>query len=394
MCNMETGEALTVTLSECPDLSGLEAQWRSLENEAAPSFFTSWNWIGPWLRRLEPHRRPQLLRASCHQRVVGMGFLVPNRSFRLRLLPSRCLHLHATGDGHQDDICIEHNGLLVRQAGGAEIEAAMLSFLCSPHHGWDQIHLPSLSIVPSLQGLPAPDIIIRQESDIAYLVDLAALRESGGDYVSQCGKNTRSQIRRCNKEYASIGTVTLTAANDMQQAMQFFDRLKAYHQRTWESRGAPGSFANPLFEAYHTEVIGRGFSSGEVQLLRIHAGEHDIGYLYNFVYRGRVLCYQSGFNYELIQKNNHPGMVAHALAIQHYAASGLHTYDFLAGAARYKHQLATATYPMTSVSIHRNTMSLRLEGAWRSLKKKVFATAASPGKSVAEGGDQHEGQLQ
>ena len=372
MSYMEVGEALTVTLGECPELSELEAQWQGLENESMPSFFTSWRWIGPWLRRLEPYRRPHLLRATCNRRVVGMGFFVPKRSFRLRLLPSRCLHLHATGVGHHDDICIEHNGLLVKQVGAAQIEAAMFSFLCSPQHGWDQIHFPRLSVVPSLQYLRAPEVVIRHESDVAYFVDLAALRESGGNYLNQLSQNTRSQIRRCNKEYASLGAVTLTAAKDAQQAMQFFDRLKNFHQRTWKARGAPGAFANTLFDDYHVQLIDRGFSCGEVQLLRIHAGEHDIGYLYNFVYRGRVLCYQSGFNYDLIQKNNHPGLAAHALAIQYYADSGLEIYDFLAGAARYKHQLASNTYPMTSVSIHRNTISLRLEAEWRRIKKKLF----------------------
>ena len=395
MVNMEMGEALTVTLSECPDLSGLEAQWRSLENESAPSFFTSWSWIGPWLRRLEPYRRPHLLRATCNQRVVGMGFFVPKRSFRLRLLPSRCLHLHATGEGNHDDICIEHNGLLVSQVGAAQIEAAMLSFLCSPQHGWDQIHLPGLSVVPSLQDFPPQEMVMRQESDIAYFVDLSALRESGGNYVSQRSKNTRSQIKRCNKEYATLGPITLTAASDPQQAMLFFDRLKEYHQRAWTARGAPGAFANPLFESYHAQLIDRGFSCGEVQLLRIHAAEHDIGYLYNFVYRGRVMCYQSGFNYDLIQKNNHPGMAAHAQAIQYYSDSGLDVYDFLAGAARYKQQLASNTYPVTSVSIHRNTISLRLEQEWRRVKKKLFAAplprTGEQEVPVKESGDRRDG---
>jgi len=370
MGNMQMGEGLTVTLGECPDLSELEAQWQSLESESAPSFFTSWRWIGPWLRRLEPYRRPHLLRATSNRGVVGMGFFVPKRSFRLKLLPSRCLHLHATGDARHDDICVEHNGLLVRQPGAAQIEAAMFSFLCS-QHGWDQIHFPRLSVVPSLQHLPVGDMVIRQESDVAYFVDLAGLRQNGGNYLGQRSQNTRWQIRRCNKEYAALGALTLTAATDTQQAMQFFDRLKKYHQRSWAARGEPGAFANTLFEDYHAQLIGRGFPCGEVQLLRIHAGEHDIGYLYNFVYRGRVLCYQSGFNYDLIQKNNHPGLAAHALAIQYYAESGLDIYDFLAGDARYKQQLASNSYSMTSVSIHRNSISLRLEGEWRRFKKKV-----------------------
>ena len=313
-----------------------------------------------------------------------MGLVVANRAFRLRFLPLRCLHVHATGDRLHDDITIEHNGLLVTRDGAEHIQQAMLSFICSPQLGWDQVHLPGLSSVPPLADFVALNVALRHESETGYSVDLAGIRGRGTDYLGQLSRNTRSQIRRSIKTYAALGPVEVTAARDAQEALLFLGRLKAFHQRTWTARGAAGAFANPLFEAFHVQLIDRGFPCGQVQLLRIHAGEHDIGYLYNFVYKSRVSCYQSGFNYELVEKNSRPGLVSHALAIQHCADLGNDVYDFLAGDARYKGQLASDTYQMMSLSFLRNTHSLRVQDKWREFKKKLrFGTKTPLGEPEA-----------
>lgn len=360
---------VTVELEHGPDLAVLGPLWRRLETEAAPSFFTSWTWIGTWLDQLGPHHQPRLLRATQGGQVVGLALLTPGWCRRLKLLPSRALHLHATGERQHDDISIEHNGLLVRQANAASVEAAMLAHLCEARHRWNQLRLPGMSATPAPLANPARGLHIRREASEAYRVDLAALRQCGQDHLSQLGRNTRAQIRRSWRDYAALGALRLTAAADPPQALHFLERLQHFHQKAWNARGAPGAFANPRFERFHRQVVSAGFPRGEVQLLRVHAGEHDIGYLYNFVHRGHVSCYQSGFNYGLLPQNHHPGLAVHAQAIRHCSEQGLDVYDFLAGAARYKQQLSTERYAMTDLSIHRDSASLRLEQAWRGLKR-------------------------
>jgi CelD/BcsL family acetyltransferase involved in cellulose biosynthesis len=361
----------------------LEPLWRRLEAEADASFFTSWTWIGTWLAQLGPRHRPRLLRATQDGQVVGLALLTPGWCRRLKLLPSRALHLHATGERCHDDIAIEHNGLLVRQADAAAVEAAMLAHLCEPHHRWDQLRLPGVSATPASLADPARGLQVRQESSEAYRVDLAALRQRGQDHLSQIGRNTRAQIRRSWRDYAALGPLHLTAAADAPQALHFLERLKHFHQKAWNARGDPGAFGNPRFERFHRQLVGTGFPRGEVQLLRVHADEHDIGYLYNFVRNGHVSCYQSGFNYGLLTQNHHPGLAVHAQAIQHCSERGLDVYDFLAGAARYKQQLSTERYAMAELSIHRDSASLRLEQAWRGLKQGLRARLGRNARTAA-----------
>ena len=74
--------------------------------------------------------------------------------------------------------------------------------------------------------------------------------------------------------------------------------------RTQVALGDPELSDRRLLEA--------AFARGETQLLAIDAGPRRIGYIYNFLYRGRVYNYQSGFDYQVCDKHNRPGLVAHA----------------------------------------------------------------------------------
>ena len=58
-----------------------------------------------------------------------------------------------------------------------------------------------------------------------------------------------------------------------------------------------------------------------------------------WLFQGKVFFFQSGFDYELDPARS-PGMLTHALAIEHYRGRAMQEYDFLAGDARYKRSLA------------------------------------------------------
>ena len=95
-----------------PPLAALEAEWRSLEPAAAPSFFTSWHWIGTFLTTLPEAKRPDLLRGSFAGETVALALIGAKLVRRHGLIRSRALFLNETGDPDYD-VAIEHNGLLV-----------------------------------------------------------------------------------------------------------------------------------------------------------------------------------------------------------------------------------------------------------------------------------------
>jgi len=358
---------LRVQVDEQPDLQALEPEWRALQAQAEASPFTRWNWVGTWWHQLPAAQRPWLLRVDDGAQTVGMGLLGRRTMRRLRVWPSRALLLHAVGLPECDDLTIEHNGWLARRGYEDEVDGAALTALLHRRPGADQVILPGLARMPAWL---APDglqdgTVVRRWTQPAFRVDLQPVRAAGKPYLETIGARTRSSIRRSLRLYETLGPVAVEAASDPDQALDFLARLEHLHQATWQSRGQPGAFANPRFGAFHRAFVAKGYVDGEVQMLRLRAGERDIGLLYNLVGPQGVISYQSGFDYRLLDINHHPGLVTHALAVQRALEDGHAHYDLLAGESRYKEQLATARYEMSTVSVHRAGAVLALEQAWQ-----------------------------
>ena len=370
---------LQVSLGPCPTQEALAPQWCALEAQAEPNFFTSWSWISCWLAHLGAAHRPQLLRVHQGQKLMGLGLWVPQATRRLRWWPSRALHLHATGLRAWDDITIEHNGCLARRGWAGLVQAAVVSKLWALAPRVDQLCLPSLAPEPAAwRTAPYPVARVREQTEPAYRVDLEPLRSAGQTYLATLGAQTRTTVRRSMRLYEGLGPLRLSMAATVEEGLDFLSRLTHLHQRAWQARGRPGAFTNPLFERFHRQLVSTGLPAGQVQLLRLTAGPQEVGYLYNFVQGGRVLAYQSGFHFGLSERNHHPGLVTHTLAVQRALDAGLQVYDFLAGDARYKQQLANQSYTMTGCTLHRASLGLWLEEAWRQLRSRAGGHRRAP----------------
>ena len=124
------------------------------------------------------------------------------------------------------------------------------------------------------------------------------------------------------------------------EADEFLAALLALHAGRLASRGRESSFAHPAATRFVRELVARGGPRGEVDLLRVSAGETTVGYLLNVRRNGWVGQYQGGFDYASAGQHHKPGLSCHHAAIRYYRAQGATQYDFLAGADRYKLSLA------------------------------------------------------
>jgi CelD/BcsL family acetyltransferase involved in cellulose biosynthesis len=346
---------IDVALGPAGDLAALERRWRALEARADPSFFQSWTWVG--CLAAERFADPVLLEARRDGRTVALAL------FGRR---GRRLHLHETGDSGWDAVFIEHNGLLADPRDDAGTAAACLRALARSAlvmSGVGDAMLAALRALPGavrvLQTRPAPYVAFAALGDAAYPEALSA--------------NARYQIRRSDRSYERSGPLRLEAARSLAEAHAFLDALALLHQRSWTARGQPGAFANPRFHRFHHALLDRAFPRGEIELLRIAAGERVLGYLYNFVHRGDVLAYQSGFDLAGAGRHEKPGLTAHRLAIEAHRARGARSYDFLAGAARYKTTLANA-----SRDLHWIAYAPRFSLRWLAQLARAQAQATSP----------------
>ncbi len=355
---------LRVSLEALPPLPTLEAWWRDLESRSDATLFTSWSWIGAWLHTLPGSCSPRLLVARAAGHIVGLGVVVPSRNYILKWIPSKCWKLNRSGMRELDNLMIEYNGILADRAMARAVRHRAIDFLlaesgrpCVDLGLADAEHAEIASTTNSW-------VRSRMVTKRTYVVDLDKVRHAPASYLSLLGPNTRSNVRRSMKAYASLGTLSVTEAPDLETAFAFLEELHALHAEAWQRRAMRTNFnLSGATRHFHTRLLSSSFSRGEIQLLRFAAGPVVIGYLYNFRYRDRVLYYQAGFKYGVIEKNERPGLVCHALAVEHNARQPYRLYDFLAGDQRYKASLATDSHSQ-AVCVVRRRGPMSLLDCW------------------------------
>ncbi len=352
------------------------AVWRTLEHATQPIYFLTWGWIVTWLACLPRRDVPELAVVMDHDEPIAAAFLGRRRLRRHHVLPSRARYLNATGVLHHDELLPEHNAFLC--APGRQLSTTELVRLLPDD--WDELFLPAVTrdAFPDLgggEGSVVAGCRVRVDREVvAPFIDLAQVRAASGGYVGLLGSSTRAQLRRARR---AIGPMTLEAARDRGEARAIFDELVALHTRTWNGRGEAGAFADPWFRRFHERLIDTRFVHGELDLLRLRAGDATVGCLYNMVANGRVLFYQSGLGV-FDDKHVKPGYLCHAAAIERAAADGHAIYDLLGGDARYKRNLATGEDHLAWFRLQRPRTRFVIEDWVRSQKRAITRDAAPP----------------
>ena len=315
------------------------------------SFFLSWGWIENWLACLPADRAPRLAVFLDDGRPVAAGFLGQRLGLRHRVIASRALHLNTTGVVRFDELWVEYNGLA-----GDELPIEVVADALPGW--WDELVLPGLR-EHAFGGVRDEDRgrhrvrVIRAVP--AYHVDLHGVRADG--YLAKLSGQTRSQIRKAQR---LAGPISLDVAADEREAIAIYDELCGLHVAQWRAKGQPGAFADPWFDRFHRRLIAKRFASGEIQLLRVRGTAGTLGCLYNFVWGGRVLQYQSGF--PMIEDARiKPGFICHTGAIEHCAAANLDIYDFLGGEMRYKKSLSTGAGQLVWAKVQQRRLRFTLE---------------------------------
>jgi CelD/BcsL family acetyltransferase involved in cellulose biosynthesis len=366
---MTAADRIVFSIEAVESAAALEGCWRDLEARADCSFFQSWYWIGCWLEETGLH--PTLVAGRLDGKIVVLALVSTRRTRRHGWLGATTLFVHETGDPAIDIGFVEYNGFLVDRTLGDAAVASCLGFIIATKAiggaAWDELYLGGVpeSYIPLLQGCGLPLRVVSRKPTAA--IDLTTLRSESRSPLDMLSANTRHQVRRAMRLYEARGRLRLEAADGIAEAMEFFDALKTFHQARWLGRGRRGAFSYPFLERFLRALIARGLPDGAVELLRVTAGGEPIGYLYNFLHRGWVGTYLSGFAYEDDARLK-PGLVSYTLCAERHLARGARVQDFLAGDERYKTSLGKPGTTMYWLAVQRPRARFRLEAALRRLK--------------------------
>jgi CelD/BcsL family acetyltransferase involved in cellulose biosynthesis len=363
-------------LSPLGDIRVLEAKWVELQSRAACSFFQSWGWVGSWLAMLDQQDLPRVLETRMNDRLVGLGLIGNRKIRRHHLIHSTALFVSETGNPKLDCLTVEHNGLLVDKAVTGAAVRETISRLAKSESQWDELFVSAIrneDLHTYIAGADQANLrTLTYLRKPYYYVDCEKIRHAGQDYVGTLSRNTRYQVRRAMRAYEEQGPLGVELAHSPQQADEYFEQLRQWHQAHWESKRERGAFGSAFARDFHHTLLRDRFSKGEIQLLKVCAGAEPIGYLYNFVFDGVVYNYQSAFRY-VDDARLKPGFVTHCCAIQHNIAAGMRIYDFLMGSQRFKQSLANHNDEMVWLVIQRPRMRFRFEQIAAEWRQKILS---------------------
>ena len=356
---------LRVELGDLPEITDLARVWKDLERRAQSSFFLSWFWISTWLDSYNPNAKLLSVHDAAN-RIVGIGiFSIADRK-RLGIMSREVLYLHQTGNPEEDHIWIEYNGILTEKGRSSQVYQAIGEYFSKSER--TEIALAAIRKTDLFKFELTDDLKYHTYwSTWTHGVDLKRLRQEEKTYLSSLSRNTRYQINRSIRVYETDSEIKLRRAENLAEALSFFEEIRPLHLERWGSDLGESGFANPRFVDFHMRLITNGADQGRVELLRIECGPRKIGYLYNFLHNNTVYFYLSGFS-GLEHRFEKPGLVSHAISIQHYLERGFLYYDFMGGYERYKASLGNASDELVSVSIQRQDPIRKLETLLRKLK--------------------------
>lgn len=359
---------VTVRIIPWTEWEGAARQWAAVA-QLSPysSFFTSAEWTGEWIGTWGPVLHPSILLFNAGPDTIACALLVSRRSSYAGIRV-RQVFLNTAGEDPEDEACIEYNTFLCLEGWETEAAAALQQFLTG--FEWHELRFDGCAQDAAMGALKKAFAPLLAKSDVklSRYVDLAELRSAGEEYTAALSANTRQQIRRSVKLYQQGGPIHASIMTTLDDAVQCFDELVSLHEAAWRARGRSGVFASTLFESFHRRLIAKAFSSGAIHLIRVAAGDETIGVLYNFLWRGKIYFYQSGFRYTEDNRWK-PGLVCHSAAVQTYLASDVTEYDFLAGDSQYKRSLATHSRPLEWLVLVRPAWRMRMIEALRGARR-------------------------
>lgn len=348
-------QQIRFNLEPFTSLDALEVEWKRFDASAGHSFFSTWSWIGTWLRMLPWDFTPQLLMAERDKETIAAAVLVPRRE-KLGFSVVHQFHFNSTGEPEYDCLTTEHNDFAGTTEGQVELWQAFLEWFAARSRV-DELIIPGVEQQNVSVALPARKLLKTIRNVPAFRVsNLPSIAETGIDTL--LSRNSRQRLRRSMRDYLEQGPLRIDEASTVETALAYFDELKVFHIHSWERRGRPHAFRYPFFERFHRELIKVGLPKGEIQLLKISAGGRAIGYLYNFRRCKRIYAYQSGFEFSAAHLR--PGYVSHALAMRSNAERGEQVYDFLGGDNPLKRSFADDHYLISWSAFRQRRLSSEL----------------------------------
>jgi CelD/BcsL family acetyltransferase involved in cellulose biosynthesis len=304
-------------------------------------------WLETWWQVFGGGRTLRTVMVYQDGRLIGMAPLLARRIWHRRAIPMRRLELLATGEDEADEIYSEYLNLISEQGQESRVARVFVTALREGELGpWDEL------LLDMLDGLSPMTRAMLHELRRARLLEEVTphkpcpyipLPATWEAYLGQMSSSRRYFLKRTLKAFEQWAgkELVLKRASTPAELDQGFDILVDLHGKRWQHAGRQGVFSSERFSRFHRTAMGKLLASDNLDLIWLCKGDRPLAAVYNIVWDNKVYFYQSGRCTDVPSKVR-PGIAIHIYAIQDSIRRGRTKYDFLAGATRYKQQLALA----------------------------------------------------
>jgi CelD/BcsL family acetyltransferase involved in cellulose biosynthesis len=325
----------TTILTTDAEFDALRPEWDELlEASAQRVFFLRWHWNRTWWRFYAPPGS-HLLLVTCRDaggRLVGLApfYLQTRRYFGVVTLREVCFL--GTGTALKTS---EYLDIIARRGSETAVGAAAAAALRA-RGGWDRLWLWCVPVESAT--VPAFRAALGTGGTQA-MCDRAHVIDTSGDW-ERTKRSFRHDVDRAIRQALGEPGSRVTRVQSVEELEPALDDLVRVHQARWRTKGQPGSFAFPHFDAFLRQVARDSFEHGRLGLWRLTLGGTCAAALIAFVDFGTVHYFQSGFDPD---SPHSLGQVMVGLAIRDcVAAEQITCFDLMGGRAAYKDEWTTA----------------------------------------------------
>jgi CelD/BcsL family acetyltransferase involved in cellulose biosynthesis len=316
------------TVSTWSDLEEIRTAWEEiLRGAEALTIFSTLEWLGAWWKAFAKDKElvaPIFLNSN--NEVVGVVPL--SVDLVETALPFRVRRLRFVGDGSEDS---DNLDLIIRSGYEKSCIQAFLSWLES-NSVWDICELNTLP----LDSTALPTLVSELESRKWAVRRLErprstiSLPDTWENYLKQTiSKKEKSKISYYTNRLQKRFQVSIAKCDDAQTLPASLAALFELHQKRWQSRGGPGTFASEQRRELYDQMAASFLERGWLEFWILQLDGKPVAAQYAFRYRDAVYALQEGFEPE--HSLDSVGYVLRAHVLKTLIGQGARQYDFLGG---------------------------------------------------------------
>lgn len=322
-------EERPLSVAEHRDWAGLQsirACWSNLLAQLPGlSIFLTPEWLFSWWRAYGEGKDFCVLVFSGPQsEVVGIAPLYFERK-KSPLLPElRVLRMIGDGSNDSDDL-----DFIVKPGYAEAVTHALLDWMRAAP--WDTCEfncLASQSEVAALLASQSRALGWRVESALRPLarINFPATWEQ---YLKQLSSKERGKIGHRLRRLQARHAVRFRRCEHPDELPVFLDALFSLHQKRWEARGEPGTFAQPERRRFYVDMTRELFRRDWLELWLLEVDGVSVASQIGMRYGSCFYALQEGFDSAYAADS--VGYVLRSQILRNCVDSGARTYDFLYG---------------------------------------------------------------